>query len=153
MPPVVPALNYTTVLKELEQFQASLFDKSSTYSKVIIGLGYGGFFATWSATKAQLSPRLLVSSALCVTISLVFFVVFEIYQTMIISKVSIEFAKAVDNSPYELPAALEAFRNRTRKLTKPLLSSWIYIFSITVVAGLSGAGILVYAFVRSLLKI
>ena len=152
MPPVVPTSNSAVVVKELEHLQASLFDKASTYTKVIIGLGYGGFFAAWSATRAQLSPRLLVSSALCVTISLVFFVVFEIYQTMIISKISIEFSKAVDSDPYELPAALEAFRIRNRKLTKPLLAIWMYVFSITVVSGLGGAAILVYAFVRSLLR-
>ena len=73
------------ILKELSDFQSALYDKASTYTKLIMGLGYGGFFTAWSGTKSHLSPRLLIGSALLVTVSLVLFITFEILQTMIAS--------------------------------------------------------------------
>jgi hypothetical protein len=152
MPAAAPVMNFGGVLKELEQFQAALFDKASTYTKVIIGLGYGGFFAAWSGTKQHLSPRLVVSSALLVTISLVLFIVYEIYQTTVISLLSIEFSKAVDHNPAELPTAMDTYRVKSRKLIRPMLAVWKYVFAATVATGLGAAGILIYAFIRSLIR-
>jgi hypothetical protein len=66
-----PTLDFSRMLKELTEFQNTIFDKASTYTKVIIGLGYGAFFTAWSGTKSHLSPRSLLWSALLVTTSLV----------------------------------------------------------------------------------
>lgn len=72
-----------------------MYDKASTYTKIIIGLGYGGFFTAWSGAKQHLSPKVLVASALFETVSLILFVVFEIWGAMVTSHVVISFAEAV----------------------------------------------------------
>lgn len=50
------------VLQELKKFQAALLEKASTYTKIILGLGYGGFFTAWAGTR-QRSPATSYSAA------------------------------------------------------------------------------------------
>ncbi len=77
MPPVT-VLDYSTYLEKLKEMQSSIFDKASTYTTLIMGLGYGGFFAAWSGAKEYLLPLELVISAFLVTISLFVYLLFEI---------------------------------------------------------------------------
>src|SRR5271169_5160882 len=114
-----PTLDFSRMLKELTEFQTTFFDKASTYTKVIIGLGYGAFFTAWSGTKSHLSPRPLVWSALLVTASLVFFVVFEVCQTLVISYLGIRLAQAVPESAQDVLRELETYSSLSRSLTQP----------------------------------
>ena len=151
MPPLpAPAYDVAKLLKDLQEFQSSFFDKASTYTKIIIGIGYGGFFAAWSGTKQYLGPRLVVESALLMTVSLLLYVVFEICQTMIISYLAIDFARAVDVPGADVAKSLEAYSRRSSQLTRPLLSAWKIVFPISALTGLSAAIVLIYGFIRSL---
>jgi hypothetical protein len=152
MPPIEPVPPAASILKELADFQSAMYDKASTYTKVIMGLGYGGFFAAWSGTKAHLSPKVLVGSALLVTLSLVLFIVFEVFQAMIASYLSIEFAGTVSKPGGDVSAALLAYNKKASRLTTPLLSVWKIVFPVSAITGLAGAGTLIYAFVASLLR-
>jgi hypothetical protein len=42
--------------KQLRELQ-SIIDKSSNYSRMVLGLGYGGYFAAWAGTKQYLPPK------------------------------------------------------------------------------------------------
>jgi hypothetical protein len=153
MPPVAPVPDHRDSLKELVDFQSSMYEKASTYTKVIIGLGYGGFFAVWSGTKQHLSPKALVGSALFETVSLVLFIVFEIWQAMVMSYLSIEFANTVKNRPTaDVSEALQTHKRKTMKLMQPLFSAWKIVFPVSALTGLVGAGILIYAFIGSLYR-
>lgn len=142
-----------SILKELAEFQASMLDKASTYTKVIMGLGYGGFFAAWSGSKAHLPPGLLLSSALFMTVSLLLYILFEVAQTMILSYLSINFAKTVNDPDADMYGALIDFRKRASSLTNPLLTAWKVVFPLCVFTGLTGAGILIYSFVVGLFRL
>ena len=148
-----PTLDFSRVLKELTEFQNTFFDKASTYTKVIVGLGYGAFFTAWSGTKSHLVPRPLLWSALLVTTSLVFFLAFEICQTLIISYLGIRFTQAVSESEQDLLRELETFRSLSRSLTQPLLKAWIVVFPVSALSGLTGAAILIAAFVHSIFRL
>jgi len=63
MAPVNPESGQTSILKEVVDLQSSMYDKASTYTKIIIGLGYGGFFTAWSGSKEHLSPKILAGGA------------------------------------------------------------------------------------------
>jgi len=89
---VNPKPEYPAVLKELRDVQSQFFDKASNYTRLIFGLGYGGFFVFWSGAKQYLAPRLVVLSALLMSVSLVFFIVFEVAQTGLISYINLRFA-------------------------------------------------------------
>jgi len=148
-----PVLDYSRMLKELTEFQNTFFDKASTYTKVIIGLGYGAFFTAWSGTKSHLAPRSLLWSALLVTTSLVFFVAFEISQTLIISYLGIRFAQTMPESAQDILRELETFRSLSRSLTQPLMKAWVVVFPISALSGLAGAAVLIAAFVHSILHL
>jgi len=120
--------------------------------QVSIGLGYGGFFAAWSGTKTYLSPKLLVGSALLVIFSLVLFVLYEICETMIVSHLSIDFASTVAKPGANVSAALLAHNRKVSRLTRPLIPLWKVVFPLSALAGLAGAGALIYAFVASLFR-
>src|SRR6266567_1302944 len=136
-----------SVLKELGDFQSSMYDKASTYTKVIVGLGYGGFFAAWTGTKQHLSAKALVWSALFVTVSLVLYIVFEICQTTVVSYLSIQFANTVNRPDADVANALQKYKKQAIRLTRPLLSVWKILFPVSALTGLAGAGILIYAFI------
>jgi hypothetical protein len=150
MTPIAPGPESRSILKELADFQSSMYDKASTYTKVIVGLGYGGFFAAWSGTKQHLSPKALVASALFITVSLVLYIVFEICQTMIMSYLSIQFANTVNQPGADVSDALQKYKSKALKLTTPLLSVWKIVFPVSALTGLAGAGILIYAFIAGL---
>ena len=150
MPPTNPVPANASILRELSDFQSAMYDKASAYTKLIMGLGYGGFFVAWSGTRPHLSPKLLVSSALLVTMSLVLYIVFEICQAMIGSYLSIEFAKTVDKPGADVFEALRTYKTKASRLTTPLLTMWKVVFPVSVLTGLAGAGTLIYAFVASL---
>jgi hypothetical protein len=152
MPPVEPTSRPPIVPAELIDFQKTMYDKATTYTKVIMGLGYGCFFAAWSGTKAYLSPKLLVGSALLVTFSLVLFVLYEICETMITSYLSVDFANTLSKPGTNVSAALLAHKDKMSRLTRPLVSFWKVTFPLSALTGLAGAGILIYAFVASLVR-
>ncbi|HEV2115023.1 MAG TPA: hypothetical protein VGR48_03285 [Terriglobales bacterium] len=151
MPPAVGQTDYAYLLRELREIQNQLFDKASNYTRLILGLGYGGFFAAWSGTKQNLSSMELVSSALLVTFSLFLYVAFEIWQARMASVIAMRFALAVSDTsgPSE---ALERFRVSSQKLNRKYFAVWKVVFHTCAVAGLLGALILIAAFVHSLFK-
>jgi hypothetical protein len=151
----MPPLNPTEApppsnLKELIEFQSSMYDKASTYTKIIIGLGYGGFFTAWSGSKQHLSPKILVASALFETVSLVLFVVFEIWGAMVTSHIVISFAEAVHKPAPDVAGALQSNRNEIIKLNRVNAKMWKVVFPATALTGLLGGMILIYGFVTGL---
>ena len=152
MPPMNPEPGNARNLKELADFQSAMVDKASTYTKLIMGLGYGGFFVVWSGTKAHLSPKLLVISALLVTVSLVLYIIFEVCQTLITSYLSIEFTNTMNKPSADVSDALRTYRTKALRLTTPLLLIWKIVFPVSVLTGLAGFGILIYAFIASLFR-
>ena len=152
MPPVEPMSHPPIIPPELIEIQKTMYDKATMYTKVIVGLGYGGFFAAWSGTKAYLSPKLLVGSALLVTFSLVLFILYEICETMITSYLSMDFANTLSKPGANVSAALLAHNNRISKRTRRLMSFWKVTFPLSALSGLAGAGILIYAFVAGLVR-
>lgn len=148
-----PTPDFSRMLKELTEFQNTFFDKASTYTKIIVGLGYGAFFTAWSGTKAHLAPRPLLWSALLVTTSLVLFVAFAICETLIISYLGIRFAQTLPESGQEILRELETFRSLSRSLTQPLRKAWVVAFPLSALSGLAGAAVLIAAFVHSILRL
>ena len=70
MPPVTSGqAELAALIKELKDLQSSMFDKASAYTKLVFGIGYAGFLTAWSGSKAHLGPKVLLWSALLITIS------------------------------------------------------------------------------------
>lgn len=152
-PPVssTPA-ELASLLKDLLAFQNSLFDKASSYTRLVLGIAYAGFFAAWSGSKSYLSPKALLWSALLIVISLLLYLLFEIVQTAVISFISIDCAKAVASGA-ALGEQLTKFGNRATAHSRPLHTIWFVTFPASLLTGLAGAVILIVAFVSALFRI
>lgn len=92
-------------LDRLAKIIESAYDKASTCSKVILGLGYAALFAVWSGSKSDLSEHQRVLSALLATSSLVSYVLFEISQMIVVSSLHWGFSKRVERHSGNLGAA------------------------------------------------
>jgi len=147
----MPNFDPNAFLRDLKELQTSFFDKSSAYTKVILGLGYGAFFTVWAGTKQHLSARQAIVSALLMLVSLLLYILFEIAQTMIMSYLAIELTRAISVPTSNAALSIQRYKDQSIKLTLPLLSVWKIVFPLTLVTGLGGASVLIYAFVTSLL--
>jgi hypothetical protein len=136
-------------LSEVSDIRKSIFDQASNYTKLVLGLGYAGFFAAWSGTKANLRPIELVASALLMCLSLFGYIVFEILQARFLSKVGIDLARTMSKPGLELSAIAE-YKRRTAKSQEHYFKLWNWIFHFCAGTGILGAMILIAGFVRSL---
>jgi branched-subunit amino acid ABC-type transport system permease component len=60
-----------------------VFDKAAAYTNLVMIGGYAGAFTIWSSTKAHLTPRATVATALLLGASLTIFIFFEIYKMFV----------------------------------------------------------------------
>jgi hypothetical protein len=101
-------------LSELSSIQKSMFDQTSNYSKLVLGLGYAGFFGAWAGTKANLRPAELVASALLICLSLFAYIVFEILQAGFLSRAAIDLGRTLGKPELQI-SALQQYQERTTR--------------------------------------
>lgn len=135
-----------SILEQLGKFYQQIYDKAANYTRVILSIGYVGFFAALSATKDQLNNRQAITSALLITLSLVFYVLFEVFQMLYQARWMMQLRKLVMAKPSQLTEALEEYNKKERRGATTLVRVWAVALVLTVVPGFSAAAILVYAF-------
>src|SRR5271166_343264 len=135
MPPVTSPMPASTMsqeqfIAELKSIQKSISDQAMNYTKLVLGLGYAGFFTAWAGTKTQLGPIERVGSAFLICLSLLAYIGFEIVQGWFLNNASIELARTIGRSGSET-SALNEYKLRVAKTQEPLLRNWkwVYYFS------------------------
>ena len=93
-----------------------------------------------------------MAPGLCATFSLILFIAFEIWQLDIANRLSIQFARAVNKTDADVPAALQTYKQESQRLSKAFLAANQIIFRMCAVTGVAGGGILIYAFVAGLFR-
>lgn len=137
------------ILSEIRAIQKSLFEQASNYTKLVLGLAYAGLFGAWAGTKSNLRPWELVSSALLICLSLIAYVVFEIFQARFTSKLAIDLARTLSIPGLE-SSAIEDYKERTIVAQERYFKIWSMVFYFCAVTGIVGALILIAAFLHSL---
>ena len=131
------------------------YEKAMAYTNLIIVAGYAGFFALWQITKDFLSRNQVLSSALLMLISVVLFVVFEIYKAYYSSRRLLDIGTILNDPENQsslatLVSEIEKHNLDEQKRYVRFGRIWHVVFILTVLSGLSAAFILAYALVRSL---
>jgi hypothetical protein len=131
------------------------YEKAMAYTNLIIVAGYAGFFALWQITKDYLSRNQVLWSALLMLISIILFVVFEIYKAYYSSRTLMDIGKILSDpenrsSLATLVSEMEKYNLDEQKRYIRFGRTWHIVFIVTVLSGVSAAFILVYALVRSL---
>ncbi len=116
-------------MQPIEQINVKeLLEKATNYSKVVLGLGYAGFFAAWSTMKQQLSPRRMMLSALLLTVSLFAYILYEVVSNIFLNYALVRY----------LP------------MSRRMKWSWFGAVLISFTTGFAGAIVLMWSFASGL---
>ena len=149
------------VAAEIAEAQSKLiatsYDKAASYTTVIIFGGYAGFFAIWQLSKQYLSKGQTLWSALLILISLLAFVLFEVFKMVLVTRAFVGQAKVlalpeVRGNPDRLLQELKALEQLQRNHQRGLMVVWAVVVAICVGCALVGTSILGYAFVSGLAR-
>ncbi len=139
------------LLEANKELLSHAYDRGMAYTNLILGAGYAGFFTTWSFTKDRLSERQTLWSALLVSLSLISFVVFEVYKTFYLSQSLLGLTRAVQD-PANINRLIEEWQRDARSAQIRFGRIWATTFWFTLLTGLLGGAILIYSFVRALFQ-
>lgn len=140
------------LLEAQKELLSSAYSQAQAYTNLILGAGYAGFFAAWGFTRDQLSPPQILWSALLVTLSLLSFVLFEVYKSFYTSQALLGLSHTVQN-PAQFPQLLEKWKADRRSADIRFGRIWAGTFWVTLLSGLGGGIVLIYGFVASLINL
>lgn len=138
-------------IKAQERLLTATFDQARAYSQVVLGIGYVSIFASWGFTKEYLTRGEVLWSALLACISLVFFVMFDVFTTFMASRSILNLASAIDN-PTQYLQKVEEKKLRDMRWRKIYTRTWVVCWPVSFVSGIASAAILLKAFVTHLLS-
>ena len=137
------------LLEAQKELLSSSYSKAGAYTNMVLGLGYAGFFGLWALTKEYLTNGQVLWSALLMAISLLTFILFEVYKSFYISQSLLGLERAVSD-PQNFRQKILQWQSESHTKTIRFGKIWSSIFWVTVVTGIGGALILMYAFVVTL---
>lgn len=140
------------LLETQKELLSSAYSQAQAYTNVILGAGYAGFFAAWGFTRDQLTPTQVLWSALLVTLSLLSFVLFEVYKSFYTSQALLGLSRTVQD-PSQFAQLLEKWKLERRSAEIRFGRIWASTFWITLLSGLAGGLVLIYSFVSSLIRL
>lgn len=133
-----------------ERFFSSSYDKARAYGQVVSGIGYAGIFASWTFTKPFLTKGEVFWSALLAAISIMAFVLFEVFSAFMTSRAILGLAKSVEKKAGFLEAVQNLENDEKRlKIVYAKIWSWVWVLSFST--GIASACILLGAFVGHLI--
>lgn len=134
----------------LKEILTHAYDKSSAYTNIVIIAGYVAFFSLWKETKIFLPSKAALAAVLLMLTSALLFVLYEVFKMVSGSVYFRNIGKEIENikDPKEF---IEKVQKGQQKLSTLNFKIWYLVLIPTVTTGFSGAGILVYYFVKGLL--
>ncbi len=146
----VAEMNYD---KQLQDYKAAMhenFRQAQSYSNVVIGIGYAGFFALWSMVRPDISVQAHAAAALLVGFSLVVFVAWEVYQMTTMALTSKRIEARMQSDEGFMAAEVDAIGNR---LHARLAKCWPVVLTFTVFPAGIGASLLLYGIANKLVGV
>jgi hypothetical protein len=133
------------------------YDKNIAYTNLIILAGYGGLFSLWYLTKEYLSRFQALSAGLFLLISILVFVLYEIYKMYFVSgillkKIRILNSLELRNKPELILEKISEIENIHETQMPKLNKIWHISLFLTVGAGLIGVGILIFSYIAGIIK-
>lgn len=139
--------------KQLQDYKAAMhenFRQAQSYSNVVIGIGYAGFFALWSMVRPDITVQAHAAAALLVGFSLVVFVAWEVYQMTTMALTSKRIEVRMQSSEGFMAAEIDAIGNG---LQVRLAKCWPVVLAFTVIPAGIGASLLLYGIGRKLVGV
>lgn len=138
-----------STLQQQKEILAHLFDKSSSYTNLVMLGGYAALFAIWQLMKSQLSYGKETLIAILLISSIILFAGFEVIK-MISQAFFLRRLNMIIESNASQNERLQwwsiAFQDNSVKQTK----IWIYFLIPTVFTGFGAGLILLWVFLQSI---
>jgi hypothetical protein len=139
-------------IETVVKIMAALYDKAAAYTNLVIIAGYAAFFAVWGNMKGQLGKREMLYAALFMSISLIFFILWETIKMVITSITLKSLRKTVlEATPEHFNTKLVELNKAEARLHVKLMYFWFFVLAVTVGFGLLAGGILINGFLRELI--
>lgn len=144
------------LLAEAQAVSTNMFDKSQAYNQALIIAGYGGLFALLATTKSVMPRPYLSVAAFAIGLSLFVFMLHLILSMFVMSLTMLRTASKQLDSARSLNQAIGANTDDIEKALVQLRRHGIVWFSfwlISVLAGFTGAGIMMFFYFRDILSL
>lgn len=132
---------------------SNAYDKASAYNKLIIGVGYLGFFIFWKNLQTELALWEKVGSATLLLISAVIYIITEVF-TMQQRNVDQAGLNELFNYPVsEFEGKSNEYHKAINEREVKYRPAWIRIQNATLYIGAAGGAIMLWGFIRVLASI
>lgn len=150
--PMLPHVDWNEVLTRLREFHKAMHDSATSYTRIVFGFGYAGYFALWSGTKTYLGRHEAIGSALLMMVSVTVYLLFEVGQAAVLSVTSIKLGNACHSTQAQVVKGLREFEDSTARFRRWQGWAWWIAFPLCVITGFGAGVFLATAFARDLLK-
>lgn len=134
----------------LVESMTQAWDKAATYTTAVLSIGYVGLFATWSQTASSISAPHSRVVAIFALLSLASFILFEIFKMGFGHVLLLRTIKTAQAEGANFDPELSVYLQRTSSGQKWFYCAWFASMGVSVVFGLAGASVLVYAHLEKL---
>lgn len=133
----------------------SAYSSAMAYTNLIILAAYAGFFGLWKLSEPYISGDLARTSALCMTLSVTVFVLFEVWKMYYSSRNLLQLNRIITDPELQkdgskLLKKLNEFNTQERSRALVFGYVWHFCLFATVLTGLVAVGTLMGAFVHGL---
>ncbi|MUH00365.1 hypothetical protein F7734_52095 [Scytonema sp. UIC 10036] len=136
------------IVSFLKDIQTRAYDKTRSYTNLVIAAGYAGFFAFWRSVKDDLPKITMLSSGLLITISLCIFISSEVYNMIsdALYQRKINRMLRANNSAN----IINDIQNFEQEHEEKSYCIWFWLLLPTIITAISGAILLIGSFVIGL---
>lgn len=128
---------------------STLYDKSASYTNLVMAAGYAAYFAMWSNTSPLISHCLARVSAALMLTSLLVFIFWEVAKMILISLNNKNLAKVALAPLNEFDSLLQAQQVKELNLMARLAIAWPIVLFIAIPTALIAICIHLWALVSA----
>ncbi len=142
--------------KLINYYSAALakhYENAKSYTNLIIAVAYGVFFSLWNTLRGDINGKFYDFGGLLVGISVLFFVLWEVFQMTYLAIHQRRLYKKIGNiNPQNIVQADAEITKENERVQTHFASVWIWALIFILLPGLSGVGIFLFTFVSYLAK-
>jgi hypothetical protein len=139
-------------IEKQKQVITSGYEQAKNYTNIIMMGGYAGLFAIWSFTKGDLDKWQSLAVGLLALLSILSFVIFEIYGVWLRSTQTISLLKQLEEAK-KLDKFPDDYGKAEMKRMETASKVWPFFFFFTLATGVLAGMILIYSFIEKLLTL
>lgn len=139
------ALTHAKVLRDRRiQYATDVYGVTNAYDNAVTLAGYAAFFALWAGTANDIVAFARLVTVFLMSISLMLYIGFVIWQMLVRQKFEHEMADCFDlaGNPKDFNQTWEDIEARRNKAMMATLKFWPYVFLPSIVFGFAAAFVL-----------